>query len=397
VLLRDDFGWSKTALSGAYSLQQVESGLLGPAQGWIIDRFGPRPVMRFGIIALGIGFMLMSLVDSLAAFYAVFFIMALGATLSGFFPLTVAIVNWFRRRRSFAISFMSIGFAAGGLVVPIIAFSLEEFGWRSTAFASGLIIIAIGLPLVQVIRKRPEDFGEVVDGIREQAAQTGQDSAGPVQDGERDFTLSEAVRTPAFWFISFGHGSALLVVTAVQVHMVSHLKEGLGYSLAGAAAIYTVMTVVQIIGMLIGGLIGDRYDKRLIAFACMAMHTVGLLLAAHAVALPMVLGFAVLHGFAWGCRGPLMQAIRADYFGRANYGVIMGWSSLIIMVGTIAGPLLAGILADVTGSYESGFTVLALLTGLGSVFFLLAKRPHLPEHVDLDAGPLAERRAAEVG
>jgi MFS family permease len=179
--------------------------------------------------------------------------------------------------------------------------------------------------------------------------------------------------------------------------MVSHLKEGLGFSLAGAAAIYTLMTIVQIMGMLVGGLIGDRYDKRIIAMVCMGMHTVGLLLVAHAVALPMVIGFAVLHGFAWGCRGPLMQAIRADYFGRANYGVIMGWSSLIVMIGTIAGPLLAGILADVTGSYESGFTVLAVLTGLGSVFFLLAKRPSPPARVDIDGGPLAERRAAEVG
>jgi MFS family permease len=295
--------------------------------------------------------------------------------LSGFFPVTVAMVNWFRRRRSFAISIVSIGFAAGGLVVPVIAFSLEEWGWRATAFASGVLVILIGLPLVQVFRHRPEDYGEVVDGIRE--PQSDVPSAETASD-QRDFTLREAVRTPAFWFISGGHASALLIVTAVSVHVVTHMTEDLGYSLTVASLIITVMTGAQISGMVVGGLIGDRFDKRLIAFACMGMHTMGLLLVAYAVAVPMVVAFALLHGFAWGCRGPLMQAIRADYFGRANYGVIMGWSSLIVMLGTISGPLVAGILGDATGSYKVGFTLLAVMAGLGSVFFLLAKRPRLP-------------------
>jgi MFS family permease len=340
--------------------------------------------MRFGIVVLGLGFMAMSQINSLLTFYAAFLVMALGATLSGFFPVTVAMVNWFRRRRSFAISIVSIGFAAGGLVVPIIAFSLEEWGWRTTAFASGVIVILAGMPLVQVFRHRPEDYGEVVDGIREPESGT---ATAATAASQRDFTLPEAIRTLAFWFISFGHASALLVVTAVSVHVFTHMTEDLGYSLATASVFITVMTVAQIAGMVVGGLIGDRFDKRLIAFTCMGMHTAGLLLVAYAVVAPMVVAFALLHGFAWGCRGPLMQAIRADYFGRANYGVIMGWSSLIVMLGTISGPLVAGILGDVTGSYKAGFTVLAVMAGLGSVFFLLAKRPHPPEAEEMQEIP----------
>jgi MFS family permease len=89
----------------------------------------------------------------------------------------------------------------------------------------------------------------------------------------------------------------------------------------------------------------------------------------------MVVGFAVLHGLAWGIRGPLMNAIRADYFGRGSYGVIMGLSTLITMFGNT---LVAGLLADATGSYETGFTVLACLAGVGSVFFLVSKKPATP-------------------
>ena len=92
-------------------------------------------------------------------------------------------------------------------------------------------------------------------------------------------------------------------------------------------------------------------------------------------------GFAVLvlsamiHGIAWGLRGPFMQAIRADYFGRRSIGMILGLSSIIVVLGQIGGPMVAGVLADLTGNYRAGFTVLALLAGLGSLFFLLAKRP----------------------
>ena len=93
-------------------------------------------------------------------------------------------------------------------------------------------------------------------------------------------------------------------------------------------------------------------------------------------ALPI--SYAVLHGAAWGLRGPFMQAIRADYFGRSAIGMILGLSFMIIVIGQIGGPMIAGILADATGNYRAGFTVIALLAGLGSVFFLLARRPARP-------------------
>jgi MFS family permease len=110
----------------------------------------------------------------------------------------------------------------------------------------------------------------------------------------------------------------------------------------------------------------------------MAMHGAALLLLAFATRLSMVVAFAMLHGIAWGVRGPLMAAIRADYFGSAAFGTISGFSSLIVMLGMMGGPLVAGILADRTGSYRVGFVILAGLAALGSVFFLLARRPARP-------------------
>ena len=381
AVMRDEFGWKNTAFSAAYSLQQIESGLLGPVQGWFIDRVGPRGMMRLGLVIFGAGFMLLSQVHSLTAFYGVFFLMAVGSSLAGFFPLTVALVHWFEKKRSRALSTMSVGFAFGGIVVPAVAYSLETFGWRGTAFVSGIVIILLGLPLSQVIRRRPEDYGEVVDGIREPATTAPVETARGTQLAlapERDFTAAEAIRTPAFWFISLGHASALFVVGAVNIYAISHMKDDLGYSVAAASLVITFMTTMQIVGMVVGGYLGDKMDKRIIAFGCMAMHTAGLLLLAYAVVLPMIIAFAMLHGFAWGARGPLMQAIRADYFGRSSFGMIMGISSIIVTMGNVVGPMLAGFLADSTGSYQTGFTILAIMTAFGSVFFLLCRRPTPP-------------------
>jgi sugar phosphate permease len=329
----------------------------------------------------GIGLMFMSQVNGLLTFYAASLTIALGTNLCGFFPVTVTIVNWFEKRRARALSTVSLGFAAGGLLVPIMAVFLENFGWRNTAFASGIVALCVGLPLCQLVRQRPEPYGEFVDGIRPENAGQIKPELDSTDWGHNDFTVKEAMRTPAFWLVSLGHASALLIVAAVNVHVIAQLNEKLGYSLETAALAVTMMTFFQVGGLLIGGAIGDRFDKRMLAMGCMAMHAVGLILLAYAFSFVMVAAFAVLHGTAWGLRGPLMQAIRADYFGRRSFGVIMGFSSMITVLGNITGPLIAGALADLTGGYETGFTILAVLAALGSAFFLLARRPPPPKRV----------------
>jgi MFS family permease len=168
---------------------------------------------------------------------------------------------------------------------------------------------------------------------------------------------------------------ALLVVTAVNVHAITHLKEGLGYSVAQASFFITLMTVGQAAGVGLGYLIGDHFQKRYVAAWCMLMHAVGLLMLTYATGPVMLVVFAALHGVAWGLRGPFMQAIRADYFGRNAIGMIMGLSAAIIALGQIGGPLVAGAMADASGHYRTGFTLLAVLAALGSLLFVLARKP----------------------
>src|SRR5919204_4833016 len=229
AVLQAERGWSKTALSGAAALQQMESAILGPALGWIIDKFGPQGVIRFGIVVFGGALMLLSQTDSLPAFYGAFLVMAIGASCCGLFPINVALIHWFDRWRARALSSMSIGLALGGISVPLVAWSLSNFGWRATAFASGVIAILVGFPLAMVIKRRPEDYGYTVDGLPPLAPAVTGAAAAP--DPRRDFTAGEALRTSAFWLLSLGHGFALFVVHAVSVHSITHMKQGLGYTL----------------------------------------------------------------------------------------------------------------------------------------------------------------------
>ena len=374
AVLSEEMGWSKTTLSGAAALQSAESAIIGPLLGWLMDRLGPQSIIRWGIVIFSAGLLLLSQVDSVASFYLSAALMAVGASLAGYFPLSVAIVHWFEKQRARALSIMSLGLALGGLAVPLMAWSMQQWGWRHTALGTGVLALVVGLPMARVIRRRPQDHGEYVDGIAP-ASTSADPLSAPKAPAPVGFTARQALATRAFWMLALGHGLALLVVTAVNVHAITHIKEGLGYSVATAGWVIMLMTFGQLMGVLLGAGMGERFDKSKVAALCMLSHAIGLLFLTFSTHLAELVAFAVFHGLAWGLRGPLMQAIRADYFGVGAIGAIMGISAAVIAVGQIAGPMVAGVLADLTGDYRMGFTLLALTAAMGSLAFMLATKP----------------------
>ena len=374
----EEFGWSRTALSIAFSIQMVEAGLLGPIQGFVLDKFGPRRIMLVGITIFGIGFFMLSQINTLTEFYIAFIVIALGMGVGSMMGVAVAVVNWFNRKRAFATALMAIGFAFGGFLQPGVAWSLENLGWRETSVISGLLVLGIGLPLAMLMRHRPEQYGYGVDG---DPPRQGRGAGGPIEDFDPDeinFTWQEAMRTRAFWLISIGHALSLLVIGAVMVHFVSYVNDSLGFSLGQAANLLLVITVFTVIGMLLGGYLGDRMPMRHILAVAMIGHMVSLLVLTLWPTLTGALTFSVIHGLAFGARGPLTMAIRAEYFGRAAFGTVMGFSSLIILAGMVFGPIVAGQSYDITGSYQIGFIGLAIVGGLGSLAFVWSTRPAPP-------------------
>lgn len=381
VVMQQEFNWSRTAFSIAFSAQQAESGLLGPIQGWMLDKWGPRMVMTAGMVLLGLGFLAFSQINSLWTFYATFLFMAVGVSMAGFKSIGATVVNWFHRRRSTAMGIVHVGMGIGGLMVPAVAVSLSTYGWRATAFGSGVLVLFLGVPLAQVFRHTPEQYGLRPDGDVVDDDPDDDGARAPVDYDDRDdFSPRQAIRTPAFWLISFGHSLGVLVVGTIMVHAVVHMNESLGYTLTAGASVIALMTTCSIFGNLFGGFIGDRLNKTYLAAGCMIGSGVAIFLLGWASTLWMVLAFAVIQGVAHGVRGVLMMPIRADYFGRRSFATIMGLSGMIVMIGMMGGPILAGIMADAIGDYRLAFTILGAIVASGSLCFLFARKPVHPRH-----------------
>jgi MFS family permease len=241
-------------------------------------------------------------------------------------------------------------------------------------------VLIIGLPLAQMVRGTPEAHGLLPDG--DQPALPHDPSLNNLGGlDENEFTVGEALRDRSFWYISVGHGIALIAVFAVMVHLVPHLVQGLGWSETSAQAMFTLVTVTSIVGQVGGGFLGDRYNKARIAGLCMFGHAGALLLFVIATSVPMVAVAAAIHGLSWGTRGPLMMAIRADYYGRKNFGTIVGYSNILVMVGPLIGPTFAGAMSDRYNDYGVAFLSLAILVGASSLFFFLARTPPTPNRL----------------
>ncbi|MBI4336361.1 MAG: MFS transporter [Chloroflexi bacterium] len=382
VPLQQEFGWNKTAISGARSAMQVESGVVDPFVGFLVDRWGPRPLMTLGTFLFGLGMVLFSFIHSLWAYYAVFVLIALGSSLGGFLVMTVAINNWFRRRRTLAVALAQLGLGVGGIaVIPLLVWAQTSFGWRTATFWGGLSVWAVGIPAALLMRRAPELYGQLPDGDRAAPPTTavlpvGKPHAPSAASG--DFSLREALHTHAFWFIGFGHGLSVMVVGAITVHQFAHMEQGVGLSRSAAAIVVTVLSASNIVGRLVAGMLGDHVPKRYLSAAGMLGSAVALVVLAFATSLGQAMVFGVLHGFCWGMRGPLMSAIRGEYFGRSSYGRIAGMTSLLTSSSALVGPIFAGVMADLMGDYRIGFVVLATISGAGCVLFFLARPPVLP-------------------
>jgi MFS family permease len=224
-------------------------------------------------------------------------------------------------------------------------------------------------------------MGQRIDGLPPETASAGATAAdaatpappaGPVQG---EYTARQALRTRAFWLLSLGHACSLFVVSAINVHAITHIKEGLGYSLALASLYISIATAGQIVGVASGWIIPDHMEKRKVVAFTMLLHATGMLLLTYATGPIILVLSALVHGLGWGLRGPFIAAMRADYFGRNSIGMILGLSSMIMVFGQIGGPLIAGVFADWLGNYRAGFTIIAALAAVGSLFFWMAKPP----------------------
>jgi MFS family permease len=194
---------------------------------------------------------------------------------------------------------------------------------------------------------------------------------------ELELTIGQALRTQAFWCISFGHGLGSMVVLAIMSHLGLLLRD-MGYGVQTAGWVIMVQTGVAIVFQFFGGWIGDRIPKNVALFIFTAIQGLGVVLLTMGPEMINFYAFAVLFGIGFGGRTPLTTAIRGDYFGRASFGKILGISTVPMNVLLLIAAPMAGFMRDELGDYDMAFLVLAGLNMAGAVLFLIARRPKLP-------------------
>ena len=374
VSLERQYGWSRTALSGAFSLARVEGAILGPIEGVLVDRVGTRRMVLIGFILMGLGFVWLSQVDTLWEFYAAFMTISLGSGLGGWLAIVAMVNNWFEKRRSFAMSIAMSGIHLGGLLVPIFALSIENYEFSATTIGVGIILLIVVGPATWIIRSKPEDMGLAPDGVsvvEESRELLG--TSDPSED-ESDFTVMQALKTPAFWILTVTQISSSVSIVTLALHLVPKLTD-MGMTLSSAGTVVLVYTVVALPAQSIAGYLAERLPKIIMISFFLFLQGAGIALIALFDNVIMAYLFAFLYGIGFGGRTPLITAIRGDYFGRKAFATIMGVSQFPMNLAMIVAPLFAGYMFDTTGTYIVPFMTFSVLCIFGSALILFVRKP----------------------
>ena len=367
-----EFGWSRTAISGAFSLARIESGLLGPLEGYATDRLGPPKMMFIGIIVGALGFLSLSLVNSLPMLYAVIVLgIVLGSSLGYNMPISVMIAKVFRARRSFAFGIYRMGPGLSGPLVPVVGWMIGLWGWRSAAIASAFILLIIGLPLASLIARIYRQHEFKIDGAPAPEVDVASE---PRIASEPQFTLREAMRTKSFWVLSVAMALRHMVTEGVSVHFVILLVDR-GWSTEAASGLLGLSALIGAPARLGMAWLGDLLDKRRLIMGLLISLSISVLFMGWASHPYMWTTCMVIYSLAYGGLASLQEPIRADYFGTRHFATIHGMSRSVTTAGTFMGPIIAGFFYDLTKSYTIPFTIFAFVGLLSMLCMFLAKPP----------------------
>ena len=374
--LKRELTLSSAAVSLVYGCSRLEGGVEGPLIGYLIDKFGPKRLIFFGSMLAGIGYVLLSRVESFTEFFIVYvFFIALGANAGFFHPVSTVINNWFIRRRGLAFGFLTAAVSLGGMITaPLLSHLILNYSWRVAAmFASGTLFILL-LPVSFIMFRTPEEKGLQPDGDPQQREnKSNQDNSGPSAFSGIDFTVKEALRTGAFWLLTLCISLRILVTIALTAHMIPVLVWK-GMDEGSAAYMVSMYAFMTIIGMLVMGWIGDRFNKTLLCSASMLVSLLCLLWptfsASRASLYLFPIGMAITMASV-----PLNWSLIGDFFGRQNYATLRGITVTGVGIATFISPIYAGWIYDVTESYSIVLISFSAMLLVAAALFAVLRPP----------------------
>jgi MFS family permease len=385
--LINEFGWDRGLTAGAFSFGFLVSAVLSPIVGRVMDARGPRIVIMTGVLLMTAGLFLAPYIERPWHLYATLGVLVGGgANLMTYAAHSQFLPNWFVRRRGLAISIAFSGVGVGAIVLlPWLQSIILTDGWRASCWAIGLLVLLAVAPLNLLVRKRPEDIGLLPDGDALLPSAADKRQASNIVDPAWvaiEWTLARAVRTTRFWWIVLGYFCGLVAWYAVQVHQTKYLTE-IGFTPLIAAWALGAVSVVGIPGQIILGGLSDRIGREWVwtaGCAGFAVCYVALIALEHAPSNVLLYLMVLSQGFLGYALTSVMGPIVAEIFEGPHYGSIFGTITVALIGGGAAGPWVAGVIHDATGSYRLAF-VLTIACCIASALAIWMAAPRKVRHV----------------
>ena len=346
-----DFGWTRATVTSGNMFGKIIIGpLFGFAAGWIIDRFGPRRLMIFGIIAAGIAVAGLSRMTSLSWFYPLYLLMALGYMCGGPLPNQVLTSRWFSKARGKAMGIAYLGIGIGGMLVPQIARWLNlHMSWRTSLAVLGVLMIIVALPMAWLVKENPEG------------------NSYKIATEKNSMLFRDILRQRTFYFLAIGSMCSIGAVAGVSQNLKLFFGLDLKYSQAESANIISLVLGASVAGRLLMGWLADRFSKKKVMVAIYLLISLSILLLYFASSPGVVYLFAILFGISLGGDYMIIPLMAAELFGVKVMGRVMGLILTIDGLAEAFGPIVAGWLRDISGSYAIGFGALIGLSVIGTI------------------------------
>ncbi len=371
--LTEEMGWSRAAVSGAYSISVMVNFTVGIFWGWLSDRWSVRGVIAITGVLMGAGLFLTGYAQTLWQMYLFFgFIggVGLGGTAG---PLTAITTRWFEQRPGIAIGIIYAGFGAASAVMPILAERLIAYnGWRFSFQVIAVVIWGVFIVGFLLLREPPAAGGRKVQESRREDPSTPR-SSDDQRGGESSVSFAAALRTRPFWLLFGMMTAASIVLDMILVHIVPRAEDA-GIASHVAVTLLTVNGLVNMVATLGGGGLGDRFGPQRVFLWSMVIMTLSLIWLTGSWSLWMFYVFVVAFGVGNGGWFPQTPILAARIFGKRNLGGIYSAILLGAGVGALVGPTLAGYVFDTTGRYFIAFVIAVVISAVGVVITMLLRR-----------------------
>jgi sugar phosphate permease len=350
-----ELGWTRAQVTSGNAISKLIVGpLFGFIAGWMIDRFGPRPLMLAGILMAGTALIGLSTVSTLALFYLFYVFNALGYVCGGPLPCQVLISRWFDRERGRAMGIAYLGIGVGGLIVPLLAaWLITTYGWRPALMTLGILQIVIALPLTYSVKNAPPG------AVRADAV----------------ITIGPVLRSPAFYLLAIGSMCSIGAVGGTIQNLKLFLSLDLGYTQIRAGAISSLVLTASMVGRVLMGWLADRWPKKYVMLLIYAIVSVAIPLLFFADTPGIVVLFAIVFGIGLGGDYMIIPLMGAELFGVRVLGRLMGIILTVDGVAEAIAPWVVARMRDTTGSYQLGFLTLLVLSVTGAIAIALLPRP----------------------